>query len=233
MAIYRFRIILDDEEEVSRVIEIKSSQTFQHLHDTLVKCFEIPVPSVSTFFASDNDWHKEGKIGDFSVEEPEKNPKISAYVHDPHQRFLHELEAGIHLQFTIELVKILGDDPSLDLPDCVGGEGEIPKYYFKRPAPVESTEDDNGSGEQALLKELASMAMGLSDDEEEPGDDDLGDLDMDDDGEEGGEDEEKSSSRKGGVFEGDDEDDDDDEFGFGSNFDEEDLDGFSEEDFRE
>lgn len=231
MAIYRFRVILDDEEEVSRVLEIKSSQTFQQLHEIIVKCFEVPVPSVSTIFISDNDWHKEGKIGDFTIDEAEKNPKISSYVHDPHQRFLYELEAGVHLQFTIELVKILGDDPSLELPDCVGGEGEIPKYYFKRPAPVETTEDDAGlSGEEALLKELASMAMGMSD-EDEPGEDDLADADDDSDNESGSK---KGSSDDEDYSYSDDDDEDDDEFGgYGDGFDEGDLDGFGEEDFRE
>ncbi len=229
MAVYRFRVILDDEEEVTRVVVIKSSQTFQQLHEIIVKSFEVPVPSVSAIFVSDNDWHKEDKIGDFSLEEAEKKPKISSYVNDPHQRFLYELEAGIHLQFTIELVKILSDDPSLELPDCLSGEGEIPKYYFKRPAPVEETEGGDGaSGEDALLKELASMAMGLAD-EEEPGNDELGDMDLE--GDEDSDEEEKSKGKNKGVFEGDDEEEE--EFGFGSNYDEEDLDGFSEEDFRE
>lgn len=236
MAVYRFRVILEDEEEVSRVIEIRSSQTFQHLHDGIMKGFAVPVPGAATIFVTDNEWHKEDKIGVYSADEPDNNPKISAHVHDPHQRFIYELEAGIFLSFTVELIKILGDNPSADLPETVGGEGDIPKYYFKQPAPVESTEDE-ASGEAALLKELANMAMAGLGDDDEPDDDDLDDIDMDDDSD----DDDKPSAKKGSKASDDDDDDfdegdddDDDEFGFGDSYDESELDGFGEEeDYRE
>lgn len=220
MAVYKFKVVFDDEEEVTRTIEIRSNNGFQDFHNILIKALEITVPCTGTFFVSDNDWHKDGIIGTYGEEAPEKNPKISSQVHDPHQRFLYEVDTSVQLHFTVELIKILPDTASVDLPICIAGEGEIPKYYFKRPAPIENNDEDLSEGEQSLLKELEAMMIGGDDDE--PGDGEL---------ESGDEDASSSDSSTG-----DDEEEDDykNDMGFEDGYDDDiDMSGFSEdEDFR-
>lgn len=216
MAVYRFKVVLDDDEEVTRTIEIRSRSSFQEFHNILVKALEVTVPSAGTFFVSDNNWHNEGLIGTYSAEEPAKDSKISSRVHDPHQRFLYELDANVQLSFTIELSRILPDTEAVELPVCTGGEGEIPKYYFKQPDPVKDTGEDLSEGEQSLLKELEAMAM--MDLDGEDGEDLDGDVEGDED-----------------SSDGDDDDDYKSDLGLGDEIDDDmDMSGFSEdEDFRE
>ena len=223
---------MDDEDEVSRLVEIRSSQGFQAFHEIIIQSLVISVPCTGNFFSSDNDWHHEKKIGQFSGGEPEKNPKISNHVFDPHQRFLYEFEAGkIHLSFLVELVKILPDNPHADLPACVGGEGEIPKYYFKLPEPKPNRSEDLSSGERSLMQNLEAMVMGEieGEGEEEELEPDAEDIEASDDESEV----EETGEGDEDIDFGEDEDKDNykSDLGFGEDLDDIDLSGFSEEEF--
>lgn len=56
--IYRFRMILDAEEDVFRDIELEQDNTFEDLHNAILQSFGIDGHEMATFYLSDEDWNQ-------------------------------------------------------------------------------------------------------------------------------------------------------------------------------
>ena len=56
--IYRFRMILDAEEDVFRDIELEQDNTFEDLHNVILQSFGIDGHEMATFYLSDEDWNQ-------------------------------------------------------------------------------------------------------------------------------------------------------------------------------
>jgi hypothetical protein len=141
MAIYRFRVEVEDVDGVYREIDIKSTQTFEDFHFALLKSYAFDFKHPASFFYSDDLWHREDEIA-FNFEAFEhmssaqamNKAKISDFIDDPHQRFLYlyfcEDET---FTFLIELIDIqTTDKPAQTLPTMVKSVGEAPKQYKQR-----------------------------------------------------------------------------------------------------
>jgi len=50
MAIYKFKVVWEENEEVERYILIKSNQTFEDFFNILVEAFELPNKNVTSSF---------------------------------------------------------------------------------------------------------------------------------------------------------------------------------------
>ncbi len=141
MAIYRFRIEVEDLEGVLREIEIKSTQTFEDLHFAILKAYAFDIKHLASFFYSDDLWHMESEIAfNISAFEPVSNAqamnkaRICEFIEDPHQRFLYVYFSDEEtFTFQVELVDInTSDKPITGLPLLVRSVGEAPKQYKSR-----------------------------------------------------------------------------------------------------
>ena len=77
--IYRFRIILDTEEDVFRDIEINESSSLEELHNSIIKSFGFLGNEMASFYKTDNDWKQgdELPLNDFGPETTSmKNEKL-------------------------------------------------------------------------------------------------------------------------------------------------------------
>lgn len=98
MSIYKFRIILDQEEDVIRDIAIESSTNLEDFHNTIYQAFGFEGGEMASFYTCDDSWNQLDEIPlfdtgdepgemrcmtDFSVEDLlyEKQTKI-IYVYD-------------------------------------------------------------------------------------------------------------------------------------------------------
>ena len=164
MAVYRFRIILEDNDDIYRDIEIKSIQTFEDLHVAIQDAFKFDKKHAASFFVSDDYWRKGLEITlreeDLPLEpeeikakvEPKKlmnHVKIAKYVESPHQRFVYIFDPNAQWSFLIELFKIDSEKPKTKYPVCVKTNGTAPKQY----KPVAVIKEDL-SPEAALLAAL-------------------------------------------------------------------------------
>lgn len=144
MSIYRFRVVLEDNEDIFRDIDIKSGQTFEELHEAIQDAFKFDKKHAASFFASDDLWRKGVEITlrkeDLEMDEedlrnkygPKKlmsATKVAKYVDDPHQRFVYVFDPVVQWTFLIELIKIANEDPKLKYPTCVKSVGTAPKQY--------------------------------------------------------------------------------------------------------
>jgi hypothetical protein len=96
MALYRFRVTFEDYDDVSREIDIKSTQTFEDLHRAIHQSTGYNAEFSSSFYISNDQWLKGEEITylpnqrriDRGVALMEK-VKLSSRIDDPHQKFYY------------------------------------------------------------------------------------------------------------------------------------------------
>lgn len=144
MAIYKLRVIFEENEDIYRDIEIKSGQTFEEFHEAIQDAYKFDKKHAASFFVSDDFWRKGQEITlrkeDLPLDEidirkkadPKKlmaEVKIAKYIDQPHQRFVYVFDQVVQWSFLIELIKIDSDNPKVKYPVCVKTVGTAPKQY--------------------------------------------------------------------------------------------------------
>lgn len=153
MAVYRFKIVFEDDEDVFRVIEIRSTQTFKDFHDSIQKAIGFDNSKSASFFMSDDYWRKGLEIALTDSADKGVKPKrlmekstIAGFIEDPHQKMLYLFDYDAHWNFTVELVKIiLSEEPAVSYPRCVNSVGIAPKQY--KPTNINPIVDDEDEHE--------------------------------------------------------------------------------------
>ena len=160
MAVYRFRISFEDNDEVFREIEIKSTQNFEDFHDIIVQSINFDNVHDASFFISDDQWRKGDEISRYGSKVDDKKPttepakkqmskcKMASLIDDPHQKFVYVYDPKTAWTFLIELLKIVPDDMKASYPKCAKTGGDMPKQYKKveTGAPVVDDDDDFDDG---------------------------------------------------------------------------------------
>lgn len=150
MAVYKFKIFIEDNEDIYREIEILSGQTFEDFHNAIQEAFKFDKKHAASFFVSDDYWRKDQEVTlhkeDLALDSeeirkgvPEKKlmsvTKIAKYIDNPRQRFVYVFDPAVKWTFCIELMKILPDNPKGNYPSCVKSIGVAPKQYKSTAAP--------------------------------------------------------------------------------------------------
>ena len=140
--VYRFKVMFEDHEDVSRDIEITNLQTFEDFHKIIQSSIGFDGSKPASFFICTDHWIKEQEI----VLEPRqdnddnalplmKDALIKNHITDPHQKMMYLFDYEANWSFFIELSKIIpAADEKRMYPVCVKSVGEAPKQY--KPAPV-------------------------------------------------------------------------------------------------
>jgi len=144
MAVYKFKLFIEDNEDICREIEILSGQTFDDFHNAIQDAYKFDKKHAASFFVSDDYWRKDQEITlreeDLPLDAEELNQnvspkklmtktKIAKYIDSPRQRFMYVFDPAIKWSFCIELMKILPDNPKGTYPTCVKSVGNAPKQY--------------------------------------------------------------------------------------------------------
>jgi len=203
MAIYKFRITFEDYEDISRDIEIKSSQNFVDFYQIILQSIGFDTKHAASFFVSDNYWRKYAEIT-LKEEDVEpgvklmKSAKLASFIEQPNQRFLFLYDKDVRWSILIELIKLVPEDANATYPRCVKIVGTAPKQYkqqliAKLKEEVEKGIDDDKIVDDEVYKAIADEKIVFDADEETSLHEDENDLvekDPDDEQEEGGEDDE-------------------------------------------
>ena len=147
MAVYKFKIVVEDNEDIYREIEILSGQTFEDFHTCIQEAFAFDEKHAAAFFVSDDYWRKDQEITlrkeDLELDADEikmgvapkklmSATKIAKYIDSPRQRFLYVFDPVVKWTFCIELMKILPDNPKGKYPSVVRTLGKSPKQYKQK-----------------------------------------------------------------------------------------------------
>ena len=137
MATYRFRVTFEDFDDITRDIEIRSTQTFEELHYAIQNAIGFDASKPTSFFLSDDNWKKGKEIttrvlldDETETASPIKNSRLCDFIADPHQKIYYIFDNSSHWTFRIELVKINRDEEAgASYPRCVKSVNEAPKQY--------------------------------------------------------------------------------------------------------
>jgi len=202
MAIYKFRVTFEDYEDISRDIEIKSSQTFFDFFQIILQSVGFDTKHAGSFFVSDDYWRKHAEIT-LKEEDVEpgvklmKSAKIASFIEQPNQRFLFLYDKDVRWSLFIELIKLVPEDAKASYPRCIKIVGTAPKQYkqqliAKLKEEVEKGVDDDKIVDDEVYKAIADEKIVFDEDEETSLHEDESDLvdSPDEENEEGGEEDE-------------------------------------------
>jgi hypothetical protein len=142
MAVYKFKIAFEEYDDIFRIIEIKSTQTFLDFHKAILDSIGFDQKQMASFYMSNDSWKRfqEITLEDMSDndDEPEKKlpimskSKLSDYIMDPHQKMIYIYDFIELWTIQIELAGIeMKEKPGVKYPVCTKTVGMSPKQYAK------------------------------------------------------------------------------------------------------
>jgi hypothetical protein len=187
MAIYRFKVWFEEYDDVQRVIEIRSTQTFEQLHLAIQDAIGFDKSQLASFYLSDDHWKKGFEITLENMGDDEEAPaatmkdcRLCDIINDPHQKFVYIFDFLEMWTFHMELVGIdIKENTKLKYPVCTKSIGMAPRQHDKvhKLGAVEDNEFDeitkNFLARADEHLEDGELATG-SDDEQSEADEDEG-----------------------------------------------------------
>ncbi|MDD5570510.1 MAG: hypothetical protein PHD97_05055 [Bacteroidales bacterium] len=185
MAIYKFRLLLDDYDDFFRDIEIKPKQTFADFHNIIQETFKFEGKELSSFFLCDHSWRRGTEITLIDMTDNNsgnimKNCVLANFIEDPHQRMNYVYNFLDLNTIYIELVKIISEEEKgVKYPRVSKSYGELPKSKIKGgkiPPTVEEpvfeeelvVPDENNMEEEEVQNDLGEPMSGFNEITEEP-----------------------------------------------------------------
>lgn len=196
MALYRFKVIFEDYDEVIRVIDIKSTQTFFNLHVAIQDSILFDKSQLASFYLSDDQWKKgyEITLDDMHTTEDMadenyiptpimKESRLCDFINDPHQKFVYVFDFLNMWTLYVELTDIImSENPKLTYPAVTKSIGLAPKQHIDKKFTLvdddefeELTENFLAGHEDGLDDEDATALLGEDDDAEVESDKPLAD----------------------------------------------------------
>ncbi|HMT75201.1 MAG TPA: hypothetical protein PKA77_14100 [Chitinophagaceae bacterium] len=138
MAILKFRIYFEEDESIYRDVVIKHTQSFQDLHNTILKSYEFDNKHKATFFRSNDHWQRGREISLEKYDDREyKAPPlimadtvIGSEIRDPNQRFIYLYDFNKNWSFLVELINVSKEEnPKITYPSVSRTEGIGPSQY--------------------------------------------------------------------------------------------------------
>jgi Fe-S-cluster formation regulator IscX/YfhJ len=137
MAILKFRVYFEQDDSIYRDIAIRHTQSFQQLHQAILKAYEFDNKHQATFYRSNDHWQRGKEI---SLAKYDKKYKVEPLIMeattvgseilDPNQKFVYEYDFTKNWIFLVELINVSKEEnPKLDYPAMVRTEGIAPSQY--------------------------------------------------------------------------------------------------------
>ena len=144
MQIYKFRILLEDQDNFLRDIEIKPNQTFEDFHKIILKSNDINSKELASFYICDREWDKLEEITliDMMTDDVKENndeseanssinvmsnSKLKDFIKDTHQRLIYQYDFLNPHTFYLELIKTVSSKQNVKYPRCIKRKGKIQK----------------------------------------------------------------------------------------------------------
>ncbi len=130
--IYRFRAILDTEEDVFRDLEIEATATLEDLHNAINQSFGFDGAEVAAFYLSDDTWLQGEEFAQFDMGEGESQLRImnetslDSILSESQTRLIYVYDFLNMWRFLIELAEIAEPEDGVTYPNLMYVHGQIP-----------------------------------------------------------------------------------------------------------
>lgn len=170
MKVYRFRVLIDHEDDVFRDIDMLGEHSFEDFHYAIQESYGFDKMQMASFYVSNEDWDKGEELALMDMQEdfgPDKlktmiDTRIDDIVSKVGDRLVYVYDFMLMWCFFVELIAIREAEEGEEFPILVNEFGEAPDQFDKA-SPVLSQ------------SEVDAVMNGAEDDEDEL-DDDIADM---------------------------------------------------------
>lgn len=130
--LYRFRVILDAEEDVFRDLEIMADNTLEDLHNVILQSFGFDGTEMASFYISDEEWKQGEEISQFDMAEDMGSTRLmnetslDSILSESQTKLLYVYDFLTMWTFMVELAEIAEPEPGLDYPNLMYVHGQVP-----------------------------------------------------------------------------------------------------------
>lgn len=137
MAILRFRVYWEDDDQTYRDIELQGNQTFMDFNKAIVKSYDFDGKHAASFYESDDKWHYGREISSEVLVNKKDAPAlsmiktpVSALVAKPDQKFMFVYDPAKKWTFLVELIGVAKEETARrEYPFVLRKEGIAPAQY--------------------------------------------------------------------------------------------------------
>ncbi len=132
--IYRFRIILDTEEDVFRDIEIEQDATLEQFHNVITQSFGFDGTEMASFYISDDQWTQGEEISLFDMSEGNQPVRLMNettlidVVNEASPKLIYIYDFLSMWTFLVELAEISEYENGMEYPNVMFIHGQIPDH---------------------------------------------------------------------------------------------------------
>lgn len=147
--IYRFRVILDDKDDVFRDIEVKADVTAEDFHNSIVQAFGFDGGEMASFYVSDEEWNQGDEIALFDMSEGGDSVRImnetslDDIITKDKRRLIYVYDFFSMWTFLVELAEIAEPVESTSYPNLMYSHGVLPDSPPEKVFEAEKDEQDD------------------------------------------------------------------------------------------
>jgi len=154
--IYRFRIILDVNEDVLRDIEIEETATLEELHHAITQAFGFLGNEMASFYRSDQEW-TQGEEMSLEAMDPTQesfgDQALNSVICADQHHLIYVYDFLNLWTFFVELMEVGETITGTTYPNLIHALGEVPEEapvkLFESELSTENTEETDLDGENS------------------------------------------------------------------------------------
>ena len=130
--VYKFRVILDTEEDIFRDIAILEEDTLEDLHNAIVNAFGFDGMEAASFFTCEDDWTQLEEefslfdMGDDGTSIPMEGITLNNILNKENTKIIYVYDFLNMWTFFVELGAIEEEEPGIAYPDLLFSHGTLP-----------------------------------------------------------------------------------------------------------
>ena len=164
--VYKFRAILDVEEDIFRDIAILAEDTLEDLHNAIFNSFGFDGMEIGSFYTCDNTWNQEDEISLFDTGDVLGEQKImsdyqlSDILDKENTKIIYVYDFINMWTFLVELASIEDEVVGNTYPETLFSHGEMPDEAFEKNFEDDMHDDIYGEFEDDLDEDDLDMFEG-------------------------------------------------------------------------
>src|SRR5690554_5965309 len=120
--IYRFRVILDAQEDVFRDLEIEAQASLEDFHNVITQAFGFRGQEMASFYLSDDEWNQGDEISLFGMGDETRvmaSTTIDDVFSEENTKMLYVYDFLNMWTFMVELAEIAEPEPGKTYPNLM------------------------------------------------------------------------------------------------------------------
>jgi hypothetical protein len=161
--VYKFRVILDSEEDIFRDIAILEDDTLEDLHNAIFNSFGFDGMEVASFYTCDDTWNQEDEISLFDTGDVIGEQKImsdyplSDILDQQNTKIIYVYDFINMWTFLVELASVEDQIVGNTYPETLFSHGEMPDEAMEKHFISDNEEEDYNEFEDDLDEDDLDM----------------------------------------------------------------------------